>query len=254
MCVGAVGGGKGVAVERGPQRDRANCVDDLEGLDVEVDASFDCKLALRAGDGHACRNRARRPGANQSSGMEDKNAAARLRKCQLHRGKARRRVEGPATATCNFAEVQGQRHTGAFCGHRLGERHHIHKTWHIPQKLAVRRKSVVAGVAGQFENLLVSHRSFSVGLALSLSLCFARVHRRMQQLGERRRVHGAFRFLHLSAEAVFDLYGCIHIGAEFAETHPEAHRDSTVATLPFAANCDLATTGPSGQPALIRCT
>ena len=29
----------------------------LEGLDVEVDASFDCKLALRAGDGHACRNR-----------------------------------------------------------------------------------------------------------------------------------------------------------------------------------------------------
>ena len=249
-----MGGGKGVAVERGPQRDRANCVDDLEGLNIEVDASFDCKLALRAGDGHACRNRARRPGADESSRVEDENAAARLRECQLHRGKARRRVERPAAATCNFAEVQGQRHTGAFCGHRLGERHHIHETRHVPQKLAVRRKGVVAGVAGQFENLFVSHRSFSVGLAFPLSLCFARVHRSVQQLRERRRVHGAFRFLHLSTEAIFDLYGCIHISAEFPETHPEAHRDSTVATLPPTANSGLATIGPSGQPALIRCT
>ena len=49
-----VGGGEGVAVERGAQAHRANLVFDLERLDGQVDAGFDGELALGADDGRAC--------------------------------------------------------------------------------------------------------------------------------------------------------------------------------------------------------
>ena len=56
--VGAVGAGKGVAVEGGAERDGADRVLDLEALDLEVDARLEGELALRADDGGARGNRA----------------------------------------------------------------------------------------------------------------------------------------------------------------------------------------------------
>ena len=58
MGVRRVGGGEGVAVERGAQAHRANLVFYLERLDGQVDAGFDGELALGADDGRAGRCRA----------------------------------------------------------------------------------------------------------------------------------------------------------------------------------------------------
>ena len=113
MGVGAVRAGEGVAVEGGAEGDRADGVLDLEALNVEEDARLDGELALRADDGGARRDRARRPGSHKMAGVcaQHAKASARLECRKWHAGrgvrKIKMRLRGCEKASCTAAKRDG---------------------------------------------------------------------------------------------------------------------------------------------------
>ena len=223
MGVGAVGARKRVAVERGAQRHRAHRIDHLEALDVEAHARLEGELALGADDGGARSCVTRRTGSHESSGVKNEDAAARLRKRQLHRGKAGGRVERPAAPRRNRAQVERQRHARALRRHRLGQRDDVDQPRDVPQEFGVGAQGIILRVARERDNLLVAHAAVVVGLALALAVGAARVDDILEQLGEGRRHGRALRLLRLAAQAVAEVHGGVDVGAQLLQLRGKCH-------------------------------
>ena len=222
MGVRRVGGGEGIAVERGAQAHRANLVLDLERLDGQVDTGFDGELALGADDGRACSCRTGRTGSNKMPGVEDENPRPRLGKRQLDGGKAAGRVEGAAAPRGNGAYVQRQRHIGTGRGNGLGERDDVDHPRHVVQEFAVGVQGVVVRMARQMQKLAVADEAVVV-LALALALGLARVERLVEEVGERCGLGVALGFLRLPAQAIFNVDGGVDVGAQTAQPRSVRH-------------------------------
>ena len=67
--IGRVGPGKGVAVERGPQRCGPHLVDDRKVANVEVHPRLHPQLTLRPRNGQACGHGSICSGADESAGV-----------------------------------------------------------------------------------------------------------------------------------------------------------------------------------------